>query len=91
MTKNSEKTGEGQGFEDESTEKELPRYAGTRHSFDEDTDEAFRLPRPTPEVTEDDNDAGSAKKAGSAIDDDLEIEVDQEEVDAESDSPGRKY
>jgi|SwirhisoilCB3_FD_contig_71_67942_length_322_multi_2_in_0_out_0_1 hypothetical protein len=55
--------------------------------FDEDTDEAIVLPKPTPEITNDDE-----KKADSAFDD-LEIDVDEEEVKAEADSqpPGRKY
>ena len=61
------------------------------HAFEEDTEEAFTLPKPTPEVTADD-DAGYGKKADSSIDD-LEIEVDEDELEAESESesPGRKY
>ena len=66
--------------------------AAGRH-FEQDTEEAFTLPKPTPERTlDDDPDAESSdgKRASSAIDD-LEIEVDEEEVEAESESPGRKY
>jgi hypothetical protein len=85
--------GEGKKVEDESAEQELPRYAGRRHSFfDEDTDEAIVLPKVKPELTEDDGAGSDEKKADSAFDD-LEIEVDEEEVKAESEgqSPGRKY
>ena len=83
-------TGEGKTFEDESTPKELPRYAGHMHDFDEDTDEVIRLPKVKPEVTEDDD--VDQKKADSDFDD-LEIEVDDDDLKAESESqpPGRKY
>jgi hypothetical protein len=85
-------TGEGKGLEDESTEKERPRYAGSQHSFDDDTDEAFKLPKVKPELTEEDGAGSEAKKADSAFDD-LEIEIDEAELEAESESqpPGRKY
>jgi hypothetical protein len=58
-----------------------------RHDFDDDTDEAIVLPKPTPEVTNDDE-----KMADSAFDD-LEIAVDEDEVKAEAEGqpPGRKY
>ena len=46
--------------------------------FDEDTDAAIVLPRPVPEISNDDD----AKKADSAFDD-LEIEVDEQELKAE--------
>lgn len=84
-------TGEGKKVEDESTEKDAPRYAGHMHDFDDDTDEAIRLPKVKPEVTEDDDDP-DGKKADSAFDD-LEIMIDEDEVIAESESqpPGRKY
>lgn len=57
--------------------------------FDEDTDEAIRLPRPVPEIIDDDDDA---KKADSAFDA-MVIEVDEDEVKAESENQpdGRKY
>ncbi len=57
------------------------------NKFDEDTDEAIILPRPVPEISGDD-----AKKADSAFDD-MEIEVDEEELKAESENQpdGRKY
>jgi hypothetical protein len=56
-----------------------------------DTDEPLVLPRPMPEVTEDDDE----KRADTAFDD-LEIDLDDEdvkEVKAESDNQpsGRKY
>ncbi len=79
MPNNNSKT--AQGFE-----------AAGRH-FEQDTEEAFTLPKPTPERTADDDDdavGSDGKQASSAIDD-LEIEVDEEEVEAESESPGRKY
>jgi hypothetical protein len=60
-----------------------------RQPFEQDTEEAFRLPKPTPELSQDEVDANE-KRADSAIDD-LEIEVDEEELKAESESPGRKY
>jgi hypothetical protein len=63
-----------------------------KKSFEEDTETAFTLPKPTPELSQDDIDAGVVddKRADSAIDD-LEITVDEEELRAESESPGRKY
>ena len=59
--------------------------------FEADTDRAFRLPKPTPEKVDDGTD--DAKKADSDNIDDLEIEVDTDELEAEteSDRPGRKY
>ncbi len=82
--------GEGKSFEDESTEKELSRDAGGEHEVDEDTEEAIRLPKVRPEVTEDDD--ADKKKADSAFDD-LEIEIDESELNAESEgqTPGRRY
>jgi len=61
---------------------------GREHSFEDDTDEAIVLPRPVPEITADDDE----KSADSAFED-LEIEVDEEEVKAESENQpaGRKY
>jgi hypothetical protein len=58
------------------------------HTFDVDTDEAIVLPKPVPEITEDDD----AKRADDAFDD-QEVEVDEEEVRAESANQpsGRKY
>ena len=58
--------------------------------FDEDTDEAIRLPRPVPEVIDDDD---NEKKAADSAFDDLVIEVDEQEVKAESENQpdGRKY
>jgi len=55
--------------------------------FDEDTDEAIVLPRPVPEISNDDE-----KKADSAFDD-LEIEVDEQELKAELENQpvDRKY
>ena len=61
-----------------------------KKDFEDDTDKAFTLPKPTPELSQDDDAASAQKWADSAIDD-LEIEVDEEEVGAESESPGRKY
>ena len=59
--------------------------------FEEDTEEAFTLPKPTPELSQEEIDARvDDKRADSAIDD-LEIEVDEDELRAESESPGRKY
>ena len=87
---NRSDAGEGKTFEDESTEKELPRDAGGKHNFDEDTDEAMTLPKVRPEVTADDDD--NKKKADSAFED-LEIEIDENELKAESEGqiPGRRY
>jgi hypothetical protein len=84
--------GEGKAFEDEPQEGELPRYAGRKHEFDEDTEDGFRLPKVTPEVTGDDDVASDEKKAGGAFED-QEIVIDEDEVQAESDSQpgGRKY
>jgi hypothetical protein len=58
--------------------------------FDEDTDDAIVLPRPVPEVI--DNEDEDKRKADSAFDD-MVIEVDDDEVKAESDNQpdGRKY
>ena len=84
--------GEGKTFTDESTESELPRHAGRKHDFDEDTEDGFKLPKVTPEVTEDDDD-DAKKKADSAFDD-LEIVIDEDELQAESETSqpvGRKY
>lgn len=66
------------------------RNAG--RSFDQDTDEAFPLPKPTPELGQDDDEPRSDEKRADSIDD-QEIEVDEDEVKAESESesPGRKY
>lgn len=57
------------------------------NKFDEDTDEAIVLPRPVPEISNDDE-----KKADSAFDD-LEIEVDEQELKAELENQpaDRKY
>ena len=57
--------------------------------FDEDTDGAIILPRPVPEISNDDEDK---KKADSAFDD-LEIEVDEQELKAELENQpaDRKY
>ena len=87
---NRSDAGEGKTFEDESTEEVLPRDAGGEHDFDEDTEEAIRLPKVKPEVTEDDD--ADKKKADSAFDD-LEIEIDENELKAESEgqTPGRRY
>jgi hypothetical protein len=87
---NPSDAGEGKKFEDESKEKELPRDASGEHAFDEDTEEAIRLPKVKPEVTEDDD--ADKKKADSAFDD-LEIEIDENELKAESEgqTPGRRY
>ncbi|HEY7376793.1 MAG TPA: hypothetical protein VIF57_31840 [Polyangia bacterium] len=69
-----------------SNDNEENRPTG-RHDFDDDTDEAIVLPKPTPEITSDDE-----KMADSAFDD-LQIVVDEDEVKAESDGQpsGRKY
>jgi hypothetical protein len=58
--------------------------------FDEDTDGAIVLPKPVPEITDDDD--ADKRRADSAFDD-LVIEVDEEEVKAESGNqpPDRKY
>jgi len=62
-----------------------------KKKFEEDTETAFTLPSPPREPSRDESDAGvDDKRADSAIDD-LEIEVDDEELKAESESPGRKY
>jgi hypothetical protein len=55
--------------------------------FEDDTDEAIVLPKPTPEVTSDDQ-----RRADAAFED-QEIEIDEEELDAETESQpvGRKY
>jgi hypothetical protein len=76
--------------EGESGVPEVPRQAGQQAGFDEDTDEAIVLPRPVPEINNDDDD--DAKKADSVFDD-MEIEVDEQEVRAESENQpdGRKY
>jgi len=75
-------------LEDESATPEIPRHAGRVDHFDEDTDDAIVLPRPVPEITSDDD----ARKADSAFDD-LEIEVDEQEVQAELENQpaDRKY
>ena len=80
--------------EDEpSTENELPRHAGRKHDFDEDTEQAFKLPKVTPEVKEDDDDDAAAKKKADSAFEDQEIMVDEDELQAESESQpvGRKY
>ena len=58
------------------------------HNFDEDTDEAIVLPKPVPEITADDE-----EKSADAAFDDQEVDVDDEEVQAESENqpPSRKY
>jgi len=58
--------------------------------FDEDTDSAIVLPKPVPEITEDDDEK---KKAADSAFDDMVIEVDEQEVKAESENQpdGRKY
>jgi len=58
--------------------------------FDEDTDDAIVLPRPVPEVIDDEDE--DKRKADSAFDD-MVIEVDEDEVKAESENQpdGRKY
>lgn len=64
-----------------------------KNDFDEDTEEALKLPKVKPEVTADDPaDADGDKKADSAFDD-LEIEVDMDELkkESEGESGGRKY
>jgi hypothetical protein len=73
---------------DTGEEKELPRDAGGEHDFDEDTEEAIRLPKVKPEVTEDDD--ADKKKADSAFDD-LEIDEDELKVESEGETPGRRY
>ena len=87
---NRSDAGEGKKFEDESTEKERPRDAGGAHDFDEDPEEVIRLPKVKPEVTADDD--ADKKKADSAFED-LEIEIDENELKAESEgqTPGRRY
>ena len=83
--------GKNQGWGKQSTDNQDPRRAEPGRPFEDDTDEAFTLPKPTPEVSQDDDDADpDEKRADSAIDD-LEIEVDDNELKAESESPGRKY
>ncbi len=60
--------------------------------FEDDTERAIRLPKPTPEIVNGDDDAEDARKADrdSSIDD-LEISVDPDELDAERESgPARK-
>jgi hypothetical protein len=78
-------------FGSQSTDNQDPRRADTRRPFEDDTEEAFRLPKPTPEVSQDDDDAGADEKRADSAIDDLEIEVDEDELKAESESPGRKY
>jgi hypothetical protein len=96
MRNNDEQAGrgthEGKGSEDESREEDHRRYAGSKHEFDQDTDDGLRLPKVKPELTEDDGAGSETKKADSAFDD-LEIEIDESELEAESESqsPGRKY
>jgi len=60
------------------------------NKFDEDTDEAIVLPRPVPEIIAGEDE--DKRKADSAFDD-MEIEVDEQEVKAESENQpdGRKY
>jgi len=60
------------------------------NKFDEDTDEAIVLPRPVPEIIDDNDDE---KKAADSAFDDMEIEVDEQEVKAESENQprDRKY
>lgn len=76
--------------EENQPEGKLPRDAGGKHDFDEDTEEAIRLPKVKPEVTEDDD--VDKKKADSAFDD-QEIEIDEDDLKAESEgeTPGRRY
>lgn len=59
--------------------------------FDEDTDGAIVLPKPVPEISNDDDD--EEKKAADSAFDDMVIEVDEQEVKAESENQpdGRKY
>ena len=76
--------------EENQPEGELPRDAGRKYDFDEDTEEAIILPKVKPEVTEDDD--VDEKKADSAFED-QESEIDEDELKAESEGevPGRRY
>ena len=67
--------------------KTSPGREGRGHAFDDDTDEAIVLPKPIPEATED-----SDEKSADPFDD-LEIDVDEDELKAESENQpaGRKY
>ena len=58
-----------------------------KNDFDEDTEEAIKLPKVKPEVVDD-----GGKKADNAFDD-LEIEIDMDELkkESEGESGGRKY
>ena len=47
---------DGEKVGDESVVPEIPRHAGNRGNFDEDTDEAIVLPKPVPEINDDDDD-----------------------------------
>jgi hypothetical protein len=95
MPNNQSDRGEGKTGADESTDSELPRYAGRKHEFDDDTEEAFKLPKVTPEVTQDDDvdDVDSDKKKADSDFEDQEIVIDEDELKAESESQptGRKY
>jgi hypothetical protein len=77
--------------QDDSLMPETRHAAGDTDGFDHDTDEEMVRPKPRPEITEDDGDV-EQKNADAALDD-LEIEVDEREVRAESQSrpPGRKH
>jgi hypothetical protein len=77
--------------EDNQPDRSVPREAGGEHDFDEDTEEEIKLPRVKPEVTADD-DIDKKKAADSAFDD-QEIEIDEDDLKAESEgeTPGRRY
>ena len=84
---------DGEKVGDESVAPEIPRHAGSRGNFDEDTDEAIVLPKPVPEISDDDADKRKADSEADSAFDDLEIEVDEQELKAESENQpdGRKY
>jgi hypothetical protein len=95
MPNDQSERGKGKTGADESTENGLPRYAGRKHEFDDDTEEAFKLPKGMPEATQNDevDDVDSDKKKADSAFEDQEIVVDEDELQAESDSQptGRKY
>ena len=69
----------------------MPNNSG-KNPFEEDTENAIKLPRPTPENVDDG--AGDEKKADSdSAFDDLVIDVDEDELEAEKEGnpSGRKY
>jgi len=62
------------------------------NDLDDENEDAIKLPKPTPETVDDDVEGGKKADSGKDIDD-IEISVDEDELEAEteSDPSRRKY